>query len=304
LNTSRSARPEQTRGSRSRLGILVGATLAGVGAVFATAAPAQAAVVDVAVAAAAGVVSQSATAPCPGGQFVVGAAGGIVGAGKNVTLTDVIPNLATNSVTVWGHTNPGGAPAYSTVAQAICRPGAPPADYYLEVQSTGSNAVANKAVAAVCQGTTRLLGTGAQIIGANGQALYRSILPNFALTSNTVTADAAFGFAGNWELKAYAICGTPPGAAPVREALSTIGGANPLNSKSQQSSSCPGGTATTGVGGSASAAGGAAISGFVFVNQMSSNLSQDTATAEAEEIQGLGGNVNWYLSTYNICWAP
>jgi hypothetical protein len=301
LNSSRSAR---TRGSRSRLAVLVSATLAGIGAVFVTAAPAQAAVVEVAVAAAPGVVAQTATATCPNGDYLTGAGGGIVGAGKNVTLTDVLPNLATNSVTVWGHTNPGGAPGYSVVAQAICRSGAPPADYYLEVQRTGSNAVANKAVAATCQGTTQLLGTGAQLRGANGQAFYRSILPNFALTSNTVTADAAFGLAGNWELIAYAICATPPGAAPVREAQSTIGGANPVNSKSQQTSSCPAGTATTGVGGSATAAGGASISGYVFVNQVSSNLAQDTATAEAVEGQNPGGGVNWYLSAYDICWAP
>ncbi|WP_433731620.1 hypothetical protein ACQP2Y_23190 [Actinoplanes sp. CA-051413] len=294
MNSTRSA----------RLAVLAGATLAGVGAVFVTAAPAQAAVVDVAVAAAPGVVAQSATATCPAGQYLTGAAGGIVGAGKNVTLTDVIPDLATNSVTVWGHTNPGGAPGFSTVAQAICRPGAPPAGYYLEVQSTGLNADPTKAVAATCQGGTRLLGTGAEIIGANGQAFYRSILPNFALTSNTVTADAAFGFAGSWELIAYAICGTPPGVGPVREAQSTVGGADPVNAKSQQSSACPAGTATTGVGGSATATAGATISGYVFVNQVSSNLAQDTATAEAVEGLNPGGGVSWYLSAYDICWAP
>jgi hypothetical protein len=294
MNSTRSA----------RLAVLACATLAGVGAVFAAAAPAQAAVVDVAVAAAPGVVAQSATATCPAGEYLTGAAGGIVGAGKNVTLTDVIPDLATNSVTVWGHTNPGGAPGYSTVAQAICRPGAPPAGYYLEVQSTGSNADTTKAVAATCQGGTRLLGTGAEIIGASGQAFYRSILPNFALTSNTVTADAAFGFAGAWELIAYAVCGTPPGAAPVREAQSTIGGADPVNAKSQQSSACPAGTATTGVGGSATATAGATISGYVLVNQVSSNLAQDTATAEAVEGRNPGAAVSWYLSAHDICWAP
>jgi hypothetical protein len=282
---------------------LVGTTLACVATVFAVATPAQAAVVDVAVAAAAGVVAQSATATCPAGEYLTGGAGGIVGAGRNVTLTDVVPDLATNSVTVWGHTNPGGAPGYSTVAQAICRPGAPPAGYYLEVQSSGANADTSKAVVATCQGATRLLGTGAEIIGASGQAFYRSILPSFASTSNTVTADAAFGFAGNWELIAYAICGTPPAAAPVRVAQSTVGGADPVNSKSQQSGTCPAGTAITGVGGSATAAGGATIGGFVFVNQVSSNLVQDTATAEAVEGRNPGAGVSWYLSAYATCWA-
>ena len=101
MNSSRSARPRHTGGSRGRLAVLVSTSLAGVGAVLVTAAPAQAAVVEVAVAAAPGVVAQTATAGCPNGDYLTGVAGGIVGAGKNVTLTDVIPNLATNSATVW-----------------------------------------------------------------------------------------------------------------------------------------------------------------------------------------------------------
>jgi hypothetical protein len=68
----------------------------------------------------------STRSPSPGarpGEFLTGAAGGINGGGGDVTLTDVIPDLAAQSVTVWGHSNPGAVPgAYEVVATAICVP--------------------------------------------------------------------------------------------------------------------------------------------------------------------------------------
>jgi hypothetical protein len=179
-------------------------------------------------------------------------------------------------------------------------PGAPPADYYLEDNRTGADATPNKAAVATCDGTTRLLGTGAQLIGANGQAFYRAVLPDFALTSNTVRADASGGFAGNWELVAYAICATPPGADPTRVAQAFIGGPSPANAKSQKSGDCPAGTVSTGVGGAASSAAG--ISGFVLLNRISANLAQTEATVEAVEGVNPGGGVAWDLAAYNACW--
>jgi hypothetical protein len=38
--------------------------------------------------------------------------------------------------------------------------------------------------------------------------------------------------------------------------------------------------------------------------ELSSNLARDTATTEAVEGDNPGAAVNWYLSAYNICWAP
>jgi len=303
MNSPSQGESRRTRTVVARLALTTGVALAGVGAAIAVGTPAQAGVSTVAVAAPAGLVAQSATAQCPNGEFLTGASGGILGGGGDVTLTDVIPDVLNRSVTVWGHTNSGNMPAYSVVAQANCLPGPPPANYQLVQASSGLNAVANKNVVANCPAGTSLMGTGAQLQGAFGQAFYRAILPNFALDSSTVFADAIAAFGGNWEATAYAICATPPGAAPFRIAQTFIGGPTPANAKSQASGACAvAGARTTGVGATTSP--GAAVAGFVFISQMSTNVAQDEVTAAADEGRNPGAGVAWEMAAYNICWTP
>jgi hypothetical protein len=303
MNSPAQAESGRARTVVARIALTTGVTLAAVGAAIMVGTPAQAGVSTVTVAAPAGLVAQSATAQCPIGEFLSGAAGGILGGGGDVTLTDVIPNLVTRSVTVWGHTNSAATPAYSVVAQANCLPGPPPANYQLVQASSGLNAAPTKNVVANCPAGTSLMGTGAQLQGAFGQAFYRAVLPNFALDSNTVFADAIAGFGGNWEATAYGICATPPGAAPFRIAQTFVGGPTPANAKSQASGPCGAvGARTTGVG--ATAAPGAAVSGFVFISRMSTNLAQSEVTVAADEGRNPGANVAWDLAAYNICWTP
>jgi hypothetical protein len=293
--------PGRPRIQLTRLAVTAGLVVAGVGVALATGPPAYAEVKRVSAVAAPGVVSQFAFAQCDAGDYLTGASGGISGGGGDVTLTDIIPNLANMSVTVWGHINPGGAPGYTVVAEAICAPGAPPADYQLVDATDGPNADPNKAAVANCPGDTRLMGTGMELREANGNAFYRSVLPDFALTSNTVRADASGGFASDWELIAYAICGTPPGAAPVRDAQAFFGGPSSVDAKNQKSGTCSvAGTVSTGVGGAASSTDN--IAGFVFLNRISANLAQTEATAEAVEGVDPGAGVAWDLAVYNICW--
>lgn len=279
-----------------RLAMTAGMVLAGAGVAVAVAAPAHAAVVDVAVA---GSGAVSATAFCPADQFVTGGGGGVIGGGGNVTLTSIVPDLATASVTVRAHDNPGGSPNYTLVAQAICLPGLPPPNYQLKQNTDGPSAGASKNAVATCDPGTSLLGTGFNLDGAGGRAFLRWHVPNFDLTTNTVIANAANGFAGAWEATSYAVCATPPGATTR---LGETSGSDPTNSKSATTNDCPDNTRTTGVGGAAST--GPAIGGFVFVNQVSTNLVQHTATAEAVEALDPGVGVAWDLDTFNICWAP
>lgn len=270
--------------------------LAGAGAAVAVAAPAHASVVEVAVA---GNGAVTATAFCPAGEFLSGGGGGVIGAGGNVTLIGIVPDLATASITARAHDNPGGAPNYTLVAQAICLPGAPPPNYGLEHSTDGPSVGASKNVVASCDPGTSLLGTGFELDGAGGRAFLRWSVPDFNLTSNTVIANAANGFGGAWEATAYAICATPPGAT-TRKAQTS--GSDPTNSKSATTDDCPGNTRTTGVGGAAST--GTDIGGFVFVNQISTNPAQHKATAEAVEALDPGVGVAWDLDVFNICWAP
>jgi hypothetical protein len=301
MNRSTQARPGHTGTRLTRIAVTIGMVLASTGAAITTATPAHAAVVEVAVPGA-GLAAQSATAECLPGEFLSGAGGGITGGGDDVTLTDIIPDVAAGSVTVWGHTNSPAIPAYTVVAQAICVPGPAPANYQLVSNTTGSIVDDNKVVAATCPAGTQVLGTGYEIDQAFGKAFPRWNYPDVPLTNNTVVADAMGALVGNpWELIAYAICATPSplGAAPFRTANASA--ASSADSKTETTADCPATTPlTTGVG--AATASTAALGGFVFINEISTNLAQERATARAVEGVNLGAGDTWYAVAANICW--
>jgi len=286
------------RSKLARLGIAAGVLLAGVGAAITGAAPAQAAVVNATTAAAAGTVSAVAVAVCPAGEFLTGAAGGVNGGGGDVTLTDVIPDLAAQSVTVWGHSNPGAVPgAYDVVATAICAPGAVPANYQLVVSPSANNGDPIKNQAVTCPAGTSLLGMGAELVGADGQAFYQRIEPNPALNAGAVTAGASGGFAGPWQLIGYGICATPP-AGLVGTLVSATGPTNSASPKAQLTAACPAGALTTGVGGTVDFS----ATGNVLLSRIAVNAAQDTAAAGAVED---GPYLpTWNLTAHDICWGP
>jgi hypothetical protein len=233
-----------------RLAVTAGLAVAGTGAVVAgTAVPAQAAVITATSAAAAGTVTQTATAFCPAGQFLSGGGGAIVGGGGDVTLVDIIPDLAAQSVTVRGRANPGAAPpAYVVLAQSICVPGAVPANYQLVSSVSANNGNPIKTEVVACPAGTNLLGLGAELQGGFGAVFYERMEPNVAVDAAEVTASASGGFAGPWQLTAYGICATPP--AGVAVGIVTATGPNNNNSpKATPTGACPAGTLTTGVGG-------------------------------------------------------
>jgi hypothetical protein len=287
--------------SQSRLARLAVAgclVLAGTGASVVAATPAAAAVVGATTAAAAGTVSANAVATCPAGEFLSGAGGSIVNGNGDVTLTDVIPDLATQSVTVWGHSNPGAVPgAYTVVAQAICVPGAVPANYQLITSASANNPVPLKNQAVLCPTGTNLLGLGAELLNADGAVFYQRIEPNAALTGGAVTAGASGGFAGPWQVNAYAICATLP-AALTGTLVSATGASNSVDLKAQASGVCPAGALTTGVGATVAAS----ATGNVLISALTANAAQDNAGAGAVE-DGLY-LPPWDLTSHNICWGP
>jgi len=284
------------RSTLTRLGAVAGLVVSACAVAVLTATPANAAVINATTAAAAGTVAASATATCPAGQFLSGAAGSVVGGAGDETMTDVIPNLATQSVTVWGHTNPGAvAPgAYTVVAQAICVPGNAPPNYVLITSASANNTDPIKDQVAVCPAGTNLLGTGAELLNADGNAFYRRIEPDPALTQVSVTAGAAGGFAGPWQLLAFAICATPAVAGNL---VTATGPFNSNDPKAQPSGACPMGALTTGVGGGFSLS---AISNVMLIR----------VTANAAQNQAVSGAIEdgtylppWALTAYNICWG-
>jgi hypothetical protein len=282
----------------ARLAVAGCLVLAGTGASLVAATPAAAAVVAATTAAAAGTVSANAVAVCPAGEFLTGAGGAIVNGNGDVTLTDVIPDLAAQSVTVWGHSNPGAVPAaYDVIAQAICVPGAVPANYQRITAVSANNAMPYKDQLVFCPAGTNLLGLGAELDNADGQAFYQRIEPNAALTGGAVSAGASGGFAGPWQVTAYAICATLP-AALVGTLVNATGANNSVSPKGQVSGACPAGAFTTGVGATVALS----AAGNVLVSALTANAAQDTAGVVAVE-DGLYFPP-WDLTAHNICWGP
>jgi hypothetical protein len=286
------------RSVAARLATVAGLLVAAVATTAVGAGPAGAVVVNAATAAAAGTVNAAAVATCPAGQFLSGAGGAVLGGGGDVTMTDVIPNLATQSVTVWGHVNPGGvAGAYTVVAQAICVPGAVPANYQLVVSASPNNADPIKNEVAACPAGTDLLGLGAQLQNANGEAFYQRIEPNAALTAGVVTAGASGGFAGPWQLTAFAICASLP-AALTGTLVTATGPVNSVAGKTQAAPACPAGALATGAGATIAFP----ATGNVLLSEVRANIAQDTAISSAVE-DGVFLPA-WDLTAHTICWGP
>jgi hypothetical protein len=267
----------------------------GTGIAVASAAPAHAAVVNNPNSVPAGTTSARAVAACPAGQILTGSGGSVTGGG-DVTLTDVIPDIAAGTVTAWGHVNAGGvSPAFTVTAQAICAPIAPPAGYTVVAAPGPVDATPVKTWPASCPAGLRLMGTGARLVGGDGQVYYQQIAPDPALTTTIVTAGASGGYLGPWGIVAYAICGLPP-AGVVPQLYDLTGPNNSASPKAQPSPVCPAGTFTFGVGAALSPS----ATGSVLLAALGANAAQDMATAGAVE-DGVY-LPTWLLRAYNICW--
>jgi hypothetical protein len=267
----------------------------GAAAVATTAAPAHAVANPVLVSASSVLGSPnliSATAQCPAGFNLVGTAGRTVGAAGLVTMTDVIPDVATNSVTVFGNENGNGTGQNWIVeATAFC-------DQVITgvvqvAQASALDGVSPKTVVPVCPANTNLTGVGFELTGAGGDVFPDDVVPNAALTAATLTGYDN-GAAGNWSIIGYALCAPlPMGAAPVVVSSSTGFNNNPA--KSVTSPNCPAGTRAVGVGGQMTGATGDAI-----LTQMTPNSVATRGTAGADAFAGFNGN--WMLAIFAVCW--
>jgi hypothetical protein len=160
------------------------------------------------------------------------------------------------------------------------------------VGSRTSNSVSPTSASATCPAGKRVIGTGAQISGGQGQVVIDDITPNAALTSVTVTGyEDVDGFAGNWTVIAYAVCANPlPGLqrvpfteGPDSERIKTPSG------------QCPGSKRTIGIGAAMTGARGRAT----FSAMVTASGFRNTF-AQAFEQQA-GTNASWSITVYLIC---
>lgn len=169
--------------------------------------------------------NKGARAECPPELRVIGAGGEINGAGGEVVLEDVIPENGLRSVSVNAREQQGGSSRqWAVSAIAICA--SPTLGMHL-VSADSDSTSSNKSVTtAPCPTGEKLLGTGAEIFGGNGEVKLDQINPSFGLTRTFAFArEDRNGFSGLWGVTAHAICGKDVGQQLVRASRSTTSSA-------------------------------------------------------------------------------
>lgn len=275
------------QGRFGRLITAVATAAAGGVVVFGVATPAHA----VTIGASSGfnaVVSQFAQATCPMGLNLVGAGGQVNGGGGNVVMTDVIPNVATDAVTVWGHTKGAFGGMWEVVAVAICEPVAG----VVQISVTSAfNGAAVKVVNPVCPAGTNLTGLGWELVNGNGEVFPDTAVPAPGLGGATIGATENGAYMPPWLIRGFALCAPPAGFSPQR--LAAVNGPNGVSPKQAVTPACPAGTTLFGVGGQLAGAGG-----DVIMAQMVPNPAQTVAIAGGIEF----APANWAVLAYDICW--
>ncbi|MCW2805197.1 MAG: hypothetical protein JWN06_3414 [Propionibacteriaceae bacterium] len=154
-----------------------------------------------------------------------------------------------------------------------------------------------KAVTANCPSAERLVGTGAQVIGASRQILIRAVRPNILAskqaTSVTVIADEdATGTSLNWRVRAWAVCAAPPPGLQVRPASSAFNS----SSRKDVTATCPAGQSVLGIGATLSSTAGRRAS----ITSLVPSLGLVGADLTAIENRA-GTGLSWSATAYAIC---
>ena len=147
------------------------------------------------------VAVKSATATCPPGKQVIGGGANVESPGSRVVLQGVRP-LGTSVV---ARAQSDGAPvAWGVTAYAMCAD--PPPGLQIVTTTSPTNA-SSKTAAAICPGSKRLLGSGGEINGGQGQVALSEIHP-FTNQVNA-TGENIGAFNQHWSVTSYAICADP-----------------------------------------------------------------------------------------------
>jgi hypothetical protein len=141
-----------------------------------------------------------------------------------VALTSVIPDPATDRVTVVATARPGYSGPWSVTAYAVCVD-----DFATAATAVTATTNADSSVTMTCPGDSRLFGFGFHLAGPAETAYVREVAPNADLTSLRVSAGG--GVLGQNRLTAIGMCHRPaeshrrvsgagePGAAWPRTAV-------------------------------------------------------------------------------------
>jgi hypothetical protein len=229
-----------------------------------------------------------ATAQCPFGKQLHGGGAAILNGGGNVTITELVPSLTTKSLTAVGYENDPTGGVWAVEAHAVCADPTP--NLTVVTNDSPFNQDPTKSATAVCPPGQKTYGLGWEQTGDLGNVLLQQAEPAAGLNSVTVTASANGGWAGWWELRAYAICGDDTGGMSRIE-LQTV--TNSSTSKWAQMS-CPGAAQVYGVGGEHTAG------GDVVLHRLApAGAALGAARTAAHENGAYAGT--WSVTMYAIC---
>lgn len=151
--------------------------------------------------------SRSKTATCPSNKDLIGTGGAVSGGNGNVLLESIVPDLATDSVTVSAHESPAGTTNnWSVRAMAVCADaGSVPGRYLVEADTSDIAGSPSTAAYAECDEGDRALGVGFVLDGPDGRLHLTGVMP----TEDTVLAigeEDAAGTTTSWDVMAIALC--------------------------------------------------------------------------------------------------
>jgi hypothetical protein len=152
--------------------------------------------------------TKSVTATCPEGQRVLGVGGAVSEDNGHVLLDALIQSPDLRSATATGVEGQSGfAGDWIVRVDAFCAPELPGLERVSAFSGLDSN---GKSVVATCPGRKNLVGMGADLSGAGGQASLNGIVPDQLLSTATVRASEDYdGYSGAWGLTTVAVCADP-----------------------------------------------------------------------------------------------
>ena len=286
---------------RHRVLRFLGAAALGVAAVAVAATPAHALggiVLVNAASASDSTASKSATATCPAGTVIYGGGGNLydVPDGDQVRLSGLRPIVTLLGLTGFRATatedDTGYNKSWSVTAHAICGPALPGWQVVWSISPTASTSWNSATVN--CPAGKKALSAGAEVSHGGRDVVLQLIVPDVNL--NWVVGSAyedETGYAGSWEITAYAVCANPP------YGLQRVTGVETIDGLHVASAHCPAGFELTGLGGYA--VGDATSFGQVYLFSLYPvNAAPWEAVAiGVDDETGFGGD--WSAVSFAIC---
>lgn len=153
---------------------------------------------------------KSVTALCPDGTKVVGGGADLSGGGFKVHITGMHPDEADNGFeAVAKEHSPHDGP-WKIIAHAVCAP--EPAGWHIAYEEFGGASSTLYSGTVFCDAGEKVLGVGARVVSADTSKLFLTIVAPTGTGNGTQAAatEMTGGYAGNWNLRIWAVCATTP----------------------------------------------------------------------------------------------